>query len=94
YNDFIGWYTQLQARCVAYNLWDKVNPDLVTPLIMQLVAIRAPVIANYAPAANIEILVRQSELSTAGQKAFKEDLEYYKICHEQYKSDRHEYERE
>src|SRR6478735_1675453 len=61
---------------------------------MQPVAIRAPVITNYAPAANIEIPVRQSELSTAGQKAFKEDLEYYKICHEQYKSDRHEYEKE
>ncbi|KAG9377558.1 hypothetical protein A1F94_011961 [Pyrenophora tritici-repentis] len=37
---------------------------------------------------------RLSELSSSGQKAFKEDLEYYRMSMEQYKSDRHRYEKE
>ncbi|KAI1681042.1 hypothetical protein KJE20_09893 [Pyrenophora tritici-repentis] len=37
---------------------------------------------------------RLSELSSSGQKAFKEDLEYYRMSMEQYKSDRHRYKKE
>lgn len=94
HTDYTGWITQLQARCVAHNIWDKVNPTATNPLITKPVAIRAPVIAGYTPAANVGIPTRQTELSTAGQKAFKEDLEYYKILVEQYKNDRHEFEKE
>ncbi|EDU46349.1 conserved hypothetical protein [Pyrenophora tritici-repentis Pt-1C-BFP] len=34
-------------------------------------------------------LERLSELSSSGQKAFKEDLKYYRMSIEQYKSDQH-----
>ncbi|PVH91567.1 hypothetical protein DM02DRAFT_606418 [Periconia macrospinosa] len=94
HTDYTGWITQLQARCVVHNIWDKINPAATVPLIMKPVAIRAPIIARYAPVANVEIPTRPTELSAAGQKAFKEDLEYYKILVEQYKNDRHEFEKE
>lgn len=92
--DYTAWLTQLQSRCVVYNVWDKINPATTTELTQRPIAIRAPVIADYAPAANIQEPARQSELSTAGLKAFKEDLEYYKTLSEQYRSDRHEFEKE
>lgn len=92
--DHRGWRTQLQARCVVYNIWDKVNPKSTTPMTPKPLPVRAPVVADYAPAANIEVPTRPTELSSGGQKAFKEDLEYYKILLEQYKNDRHDYEKE
>lgn len=92
--DHRGWRTQLQARCVAYNIWDKVNPNSTTLAIPKPLPIRAPAVTDYTPAANVDIPTRPTELSAGGQKAFKEDLEYYKILLEQYKSDRHEYEKE
>ncbi|KAF9728657.1 gag protein [Paraphaeosphaeria minitans] len=33
HTDYTGWITQLQARCVAHNIWDKVNPTATNPLI-------------------------------------------------------------
>jgi hypothetical protein len=92
--DHRGWRTQLQARCVICNIWDKVNPKLTTPLTPKPLPVRVPDVTDYTPAANIEVPTRPTELSAGGQKAFKEDLEYYKILLEQYKSDRHEYEKE
>jgi hypothetical protein len=56
--------------------------------------VRAPDVADYTPAANIKVLTRPTKLSASGQKAFKEDLKYYKILLEQYKSDRHEHKKE
>lgn len=94
YSNFTIWFKQLQNRCIAHDIWDKVNPESTTPLTVKPVANRIPVVADYAPAANISTPTRQSELSTAGQKAFKEDLEYYKLFQEQFRNDRHEYERE
>lgn len=94
HTDYTGWITQLQARCVVHNIWDKVNPKSTAQLTPKPEAVRAPVIADYTPAANVDIPTRQTELSSGGQKAFKEDLEYYKILVEQFKNDRHEYEKE
>jgi hypothetical protein len=94
YSNFTIWFKQLQNRCIAHDIWDKVDPESTTPLTVKPVANRIPVVAEYAPAANIPVPTRQSELSSAGQKAFKEDLEYYKLFQEQFKNDRHEYERE
>ena len=56
--------------------------------------VRAPIIADYTPASNVDVPETQSDLSTSGQRAFKEDLEYYKILVEQYKGDRHDFEKE
>jgi hypothetical protein len=79
---------------MIYNIWDKLDPKLTTPLTPKPLPVRAPDVADYTLAANIEVLTRPTELSASGQKAFKEDLEYYKILLEQYKSDRHEHEKE
>jgi hypothetical protein len=92
--DHRGWREQLEARCVAHNIWDKISPDSTAELLPKPVAIRVPIVSEYTPATNIEIPTRATELSVSGQKAFKEDLEYYKLLHEQYKSDRHEYEKQ
>ena len=63
-------------------------------MLNKLVLIRAPIIANYTLAANVNVLIQQSDLLTTGQKALKEDLEYYKILIEQYKGDCHEFKKE
>jgi hypothetical protein len=93
-SDYTGWLAQLQARCLVHSVWDKINPDATEPLLFKPVPVRAPIIADYTPAANVETPERQSDLSSSGQRAFKEDLEYYKILFEQYKGDRHEFEKE
>ena len=92
--DYTGWLAQLQARCVVYSIWDKISPDAVEPLLMKPTPVRAPIIVDYTPATNVDVPERQSELSASGQRAFKEDLEYYKILVEQYKGDRHDFEKE
>ena len=48
-------------------------------------------VANYALAANIQVLIRVSKLLTAGMKAFKEDLKYYKMLDRHFKNIRHTY---
>jgi hypothetical protein len=48
-------------------------------------------VANYALAANIQVLIRVLELLTAGIKAFKEDLKHYKILDRYFKNIRHIY---
>ncbi|KAI1508876.1 gag-pre-integrs multi-domain protein [Pyrenophora tritici-repentis] len=93
-SDYTGWMLQLQARCVAHNIWDKINPKSTTQPLREPKDIRIPVFANYQAAAGIGEPERLSELSSSGQKAFKEDLEYYRMSMEQYKSDRHRYEKE
>jgi hypothetical protein len=92
--DYTGWLSQLQARCLVHNIWDKISPSSTQPLLLKPKPVRAPVVADYTPAANVDVPTRQSDLSSSGQKAFREDLEYYKILVEQYKGDRHEFEKE
>jgi hypothetical protein len=48
-------------------------------------------VANYALAANIQVLIRVSELLTVGIKAFKKDLKHYKILDRHFKSIRYIY---
>jgi hypothetical protein len=48
-------------------------------------------VANYALAANIQVLIRVSELLTAEIKAFKENLKYYKMLDRHSKNIRHIY---
>jgi hypothetical protein len=79
---------------MIYNIWDKLNLKLTTLLTPKPLPVRAPDVADYTPAANIEVPTRPTELSASGQKAFKEDLEYYKILLKQYKSDQHKHKKE
>jgi hypothetical protein len=48
-------------------------------------------VADYALAANIQVLIRVSKLLTAEIKAFKEDLKHYKIVDRHFKNIRHIY---
>jgi hypothetical protein len=48
-------------------------------------------VADYALAANIQVLTRVLELLTVGIKAFKEDLKHYKILDRHFKNIRHIY---
>jgi hypothetical protein len=48
-------------------------------------------VANYALAANIQVLIRVLELLTAEIKAFKENLKYYKMLDRHSKNIRHIY---
>jgi hypothetical protein len=48
--DHREWRTQLQARCVVHNIWDKISPDSATPLTPKPLAMRIPLIADYTPA--------------------------------------------
>jgi hypothetical protein len=65
-SDYTGWLAQLQARCVAHSIWDKISLDLTEPLLKKLVLVRALIIADYTPAANVDVPERQSELLTSG----------------------------
>jgi hypothetical protein len=48
-------------------------------------------VANYALAANIQVLIRVLELLTAEIKALKEDFKYYKILDRHFKNIRYIY---
>jgi hypothetical protein len=48
-------------------------------------------VADYALAANIQVLIRVLELLTAEIKAFKKDFKYYKMLDRHFKNIRHIY---
>jgi hypothetical protein len=94
HTDWTAWISQLQSRCTIHEIWDKIDPDSITLPTPKPVVPLPPSVADYAPAANIQLPTRVSELSTAGMKAFKEDLEHYKMLDGHFKNIRHTYEDE
>ncbi|KAI8930685.1 hypothetical protein NX059_012294 [Plenodomus lindquistii] len=94
FTDYTGWYSQLQFRAIAYGIWEKIDPKSTTVPHKEPVAPEAPEASGYTPGPNIETPLRPSDLSQSGLKAYKEDLEYYKVMADQYKTRRHIYERE
>lgn len=87
--DYRNWYSQLQSRCIAYDVWAQVDPySTTTPLIKPLEP-DLPEISEYTPTQGFpadRAPARLSELSNTGQRAYKEDLEVYKLQLERYKS--------
>jgi hypothetical protein len=51
-------------------------------------------VSKYTLAANIKVPTRATELLVSRQKAFKEDLEYYKLLYKQYKSNYYKYKKQ
>ncbi|EFQ89841.1 hypothetical protein PTT_13751 [Pyrenophora teres f. teres 0-1] len=51
-------------------------------------------LTNYPSMAGIGILERVTELTPAGQRNYREDVDHYKLHMEQYKTDRHRYDKE
>ncbi|KAI1561825.1 hypothetical protein PtrEW7m1_011113 [Pyrenophora tritici-repentis] len=62
-HDYRAWYSQLQARCVTYNIWEQVNPNRT----------KLPLMEPFPPE-----LPELLDLSLAGQRAYKDDLKIYK----------------
>jgi hypothetical protein len=94
HTDWSAWMTQVQARCEIHDVWDNLRPLDPVPLISRPTRTAMPVPASYTPAANLQTLPPSllSELSAQGQKAYKDDLEVYKIQKDDYKMDLHDYE--
>ncbi|KAI1676002.1 rve multi-domain protein [Pyrenophora tritici-repentis] len=87
-NDYRTWYNQLQARCTAYNIWDQVNPDATNNPTMEPTQPDLPDISQYTPTSTLgaeTVPTRLSDLSSSGQRAYKDDLEIYKLKMERYK---------
>ena len=81
-HDYRAWYNQLQARCVSHNIWDQVNPAAATPRLAAPTEPTMPDFSIYAPATTVAVGAvpqRPSDLSTVGLRAYKEDLEFYKL---------------
>jgi hypothetical protein len=94
HTDWTTWISQLQSRCIVYNIWDKIDPESTAALLPKPAIPEPPRPAEYTPAANVLNATRVSELSTAGIKAYKEDLEHYKLLDGYYKNNLSEYQAE
>ncbi|PVH93318.1 hypothetical protein DM02DRAFT_696302 [Periconia macrospinosa] len=96
-NNYQTWLSQLQARCAAYDVWTKVDPNSTTTPLAKRREPELPEFSAYTPNANVggdDVPERLSDLSTAGQKAYKEDLDVYKLHMERYKLRLSEYKAE
>ncbi|KAK1912869.1 hypothetical protein P3342_004805 [Pyrenophora teres f. teres] len=85
--NFTAWSQQLEVRCVAHNVWDIVNPETTSLPGEKPTEIRAPAFSDFHGANNIEDPTNSAELSPAGLKALKEELNIFKILFDQYKND-------
>jgi hypothetical protein len=86
HTDWTTWISQLQSRCLVYEIWHKIDPESTAALLPKSAIPEPPLPSEYTPAANVLNATRVSELSTAGMKAYKEDLEHYKILEGHYKN--------
>lgn len=87
-HDYRAWYDQLQARCIAHKVWDQVNPDSAVAPMAEPIAPELPDISTFTPASSLaegHVPARISDLSSSGQGAFKDDLEFYKLQMDKYK---------
>jgi hypothetical protein len=94
HTDWTTWISQLQSRCIVYQIWDKIDPESTAVLLPKPAIPQPPLPSGYTPAANVVTATRVSELSTAGIKAYKEDLEHYKLLDGYYKNNLSEYQAE
>ncbi|KAF2010265.1 hypothetical protein BU24DRAFT_467731 [Aaosphaeria arxii CBS 175.79] len=67
HTDFTNWMTQLEARCVAYNIWSKIDPSSTEIPLREPIKPVLPKAADYTPAANVEIPQRPSDLSAGAR---------------------------
>jgi hypothetical protein len=91
-DEWTTWINQIQARAAVYNIWNNLDPDHPVPFLAEPTLPEPPELSGYNPATGIQEPSRPSELSAQGQKAFKEDMEYYKTNTERYKLNYRKYE--
>jgi hypothetical protein len=91
YLSFTPWFRQLKTRCAAAQIWPVIDPDGNTMPRTEPEAPEPPSVRDYPPLQSLQtdegdfIPQHPSELSTAGSKAYKEDVEHYKMLLEGYK---------
>lgn len=87
-HDYRAWYNQFQARCISHNIWEQVNPSTATPRLVEPTEPEMPDFSIYAPSAQLPIgdtPKRPSDLATVGLRAYKDDLEFYKLQMDRHK---------
>jgi len=103
YTNFTSWMLQLRTRCDPLKIWELVDPEDNRKLRTKPLAPEPPEVGQYQPNANLAsqsnddepmVPMKPSDLSAAGQKAYKEDVEYFKIQLEAYKIRDREYREE
>lgn len=95
--DYRGWLNQLQSLCMAHNVWPQVDPDSTTVPLTKPTSPEMPNIAEYTPTQGWpadRVPARLSELSNTGQRAYKEDLDIYKLQIEDFKIKHSDYKAE
>jgi hypothetical protein len=92
--EYTKWKIQLAARCDAYNIWSKVNPESTLEFIPQPQPPVAPDVAHYAPRRANLVPDSIANLSEAGATALKQDMEYFKIRNEDFKNQERRYQEE
>lgn len=90
-HDWTTWYNQIKALCATHLIWEYVKEEAPLPFIIKPILPTPPECSIYTPAAGYEEATRVSQLSTQGQKMYKEDLDAYKIDIEHYKLTIQEY---
>ena len=103
YTNYTRWLHQLQTRCEPLEVWEFIDPNgNKTPRAKPSLP-APPEIDEYQPSTTLAgssrdaeppIPTKPSDLSTTGQKAYREDLEYYKTRLEAYKIYDREYREE
>jgi len=100
YSNFTPWMRQIKARGQSLEIWNLIDPTLPDlPKEKPIIPI-APNIGNYQPNAAYAAAnparppVMPSQLSTAGAKAYKDDVDFYKNQLDTYKLFDREYREE
>ena len=97
-----SWLQQLETRCVSLNVWEQVSPNGNIAPKTEPVLPAEPDVASYERRTTLGIdddgnrllPTNPSDLSTNGLKAWKDDVEYYKLRLEAYKSADRKYQEE
>lgn len=100
YTNYTAWQQQLKARYKSMEIWPIVDPDGTVLPRKKPTPPSPPEIAKYQPIVRVNdddeqgLPTRPSELSNSGLKAYKEDVDFYKIQLEDYKIKDKEYREE
>lgn len=95
--NYTPWLRQLKTRCQSLEVWSVIDPALTEEPLQKPPRPQPPSVAAYQPsptyvAANPNLPpIQPSHLSPQGSKAYKDDMETYKILFEDYKITDREY---
>ena len=94
HTSFTPWRLQLEAYAQALKVWNLINPDSTNEPKQEPVQPEPPLVSDYAAANGHdpdEPIEYPSQLSPAGNKAYKEDYKYFRGQFEIYKACKADY---